>query len=71
MHILSSKTKGKTPKLERGGFHANTDEHFCAVWVMEHWHKLPSGSGASLEISSSHVHLVLSALLWVSLWSWG
>ena len=43
----------------------------CAVWVMEHWHKLPSSCGVSLEISSSHLDMVLCALLWASLWSWG
>jgi len=48
--------------------HLNTRHHFCAVWAMEHWHRLSRGCGISfLEICSSCLEIVLSALLWMSL----
>lgn len=37
----SAKMRGKGHKLEYRRLSLNTGEHFSAVKVMEHWHRLP------------------------------
>lgn len=45
-------TRVNRHKLEHDKFLLNARKHFCAVQVMEGWHRLPKGCGvSSLEIS--------------------
>ena len=41
-------------------------EYFFALWVLEHWHRLPRDCWVSLEISKS-LFMGLGTLLWVAL----
>jgi len=50
--------------LEHKKFPLNTRQHFCAVRVTEHWHRLPRSS--SLETFRSHLDMGLGILLWVA-----
>ena len=45
----------------------NTKEHFCAVWVTEHWHGLPMEVVGSPPWREGSLNVVLVTLLWVSL----
>jgi len=39
--VPSNRTRGNGHKLQYRRFLQNTRKHFCAVRVMEHWHRLP------------------------------
>jgi len=55
-------------KLEHRRHPPNIRKHFCAVQVMEHWHRLPRGCGvSSLQIFRRCLDMVLDPLFWVSL----
>lgn len=38
--VPSAGTTGSEDKLEHRKFYMNIRKHFCAVQVMEHWHRL-------------------------------
>jgi len=47
----TARTSSNRHKLEGKRFPLNTRKQFCAVLVIEHWHRLPSGCGvSSLEL---------------------
>lgn len=50
--------------LEHKKFPLNTKQHFCAVRVTEHWHRLTRSP--SLETFISHLDMGLGILLWVA-----
>jgi len=43
--MVPNRTGGSGHKLEHRQFFLNTRQHFRAVWVMEHWHRLPGDCG--------------------------
>lgn len=44
----------------------NTSQYFCAVWVPEHWHKLPR-EVVVCPWRSATLEMVVGTVLWISL----
>lgn len=63
-----ARTEGSGHKLEHVRLLLSTRQHFCAVRVAEHWHRLPRGCGvSSWGIFKNHLDVGLGTLLWVAL----
>lgn len=65
--LPSVRTRSNGHELGNTRFSLNSRQRFCALWVMVHWHGLPTGSGCSLEISNTHPVVVLGTQPSVSL----
>jgi len=66
--VPSARTRGSRHKLKHRMFLLNTRKNFCVIQVSEHWHRLLRGCGiSSLGTFKSHLDVMLSTLLWVSL----
>lgn len=66
-HLPKRKRLGKRQAPRR--VKLNIRKHFCAVHVTEHWHRFltEAGESSSLEMSKSHLDVVLGTMLWVAL----
>ena len=63
-----ARKRGTGHKLEHKKFSLNARKHCCAVWVREHWHRVPRGCGvSSLGICQSCLDVALCTLLWAPL----
>ena len=59
-----ARTRGTEPKDGHRKFHTIIRKHFCAVWLMEHWHRLPRGGRVfSLDTFKSGQVMSLGILL--------
>ena len=58
--VYSDRTRGNGHKVQHRKYSRHTGKQFCAVWVMEHCHRLPRRCGVSyLEIFKSHLNMGL------------
>ena len=66
--VLGARISDNGHKLAHRRFLLNTRKQFCAVWVLELWHRLPRGCGmSSSETFKSHLDVGLDNLPWVIL----
>lgn len=65
---LSATIRDNGHKLAYRRFLLNTRKQFCAVWVLELWHRLPRSCGMpSCKMFKSNLDVGLDNLLWVIL----
>ncbi|PKU44553.1 hypothetical protein llap_5135 [Limosa lapponica baueri] len=72
--VSGNRTRGNRHKLEYRKFHFNIRKSVFTLRMTEHWNRLPREvvESLSLEIFKSHLDVILSSLLWVTLlWQGG
>lgn len=67
--VPSERTKGTGHKLDHRRLHPNIRKPSFVVQVTAHWHRLPreAAKSPSVELSKSHLDMVLDNLLQVTL----